>query len=344
MQIILAQLLILITLLSCGSDDDNFTSGIVPQSEESALEVILDRDDVIWGFETMPDNRIIFTERSGKILITDQQGINVVEAGTVPGVSASGEAGLLDLRLHPQFATNNQIYYCYSAASGAGRTQALGRATLNGNTLSNFEKIFDAGGPSTSTSHFGCRIEILNDNQILLSVGDQNQSSSAQDPNSFKGKIVSMDLDGNNPEIWSSGHRNPQGLTINPETKEVFSSEHGPTGDDELNIIVQGQNYGWPGESGPGFTEPILTWNPAIAPSGIAFYTGNKIEAWRGNLFIATLRGQHIRRLVISGSQVVSEEILFANEGLRFRNLRTSSDGYLYFSTDDGKLGRIISQ
>lgn len=344
MKIIFAQLLILLALVSCGNDDDSSSGGNVPQSEETGLEVILDRNDVIWGFEFMPDNRVIFTERSGKILISDLQGASVVEAGTVPGVSASGESGLLDLRLHPAFATNNQIYYCYSASSGGGRTQALGRATLNGNTLTNFEKIFDAGGSNTSTAHFGCRIEILKDSQLLLTVGDQTESSRAQDENSFQGKIVSMNLDGSNPQIWSSGHRNPQGLVVNPETKELFESEHGPVGDDELNIIRQGENYGWPDESGSGFTEPIISWSPAIAPSGIAFYTGNKIEAWRGNLFIATLRGQHIRRLVISGSTVVSEEILFANEGLRFRNLRTGPDGFLYFSTDDGKLGRIISQ
>ncbi len=302
----------------------------MPQTEETSLDIILDRNGVVWGFDFLPDARIIFTERSGNFFITNLQGTSVVNAGTPPDVSASGEAGLLDVRVQ-----NDQIYYCYSATSGGGRTQALGRATLSGNSLSNFQKIFDAGGSNNSSTHFGCRIEFL-DNQILLSVGDQADSSRAQDPNSLQGKIVSMNLDGTNPQIYSSGHRNPQGLAFNPATNELFESEHGPVGQDELNIIRQGENYGWPGESGIDITRPIISWTPAIAPSGIAF--------WRGNLYIATLRGQHIRKLILSGSTVVSEEILFSNEGSRFRNLRVSPGDDLYFSTDDGKLGRIISQ
>lgn len=328
MQFILAQLLILLSLISCGNADDDSSRVSVPQGEEAGVEIILDRNEVIWGFEFLPDNRVIFTERSGRILISDMEG-NTVVAGSPPDVAPGGEAGLLDLRLR-----GSEVYYCYSGTAAGGRTQALGRATLSGNRLINFQRIFSAGGASNATTHFGCRIEFIGSNQLLLSVGDQADSSRAQNPTSLQGKILSMNLDGTNPQIWSSGHRNPQGLATNPDTGEIFSAEHGPTGGDELNIIRQGQNYGWPGLSGPGFAEPIISWTPAIAPSGIAFH--------RGALYIATLRGRHIRKLILSGEDVVSEELLFRNLDVRFRNVRSGPDGRLYFSTDDGKFGRII--
>lgn len=354
MNIIISYVFILLTFLSCGDNSNDLASRLrLPQSEEITLDIILDRSDVIWGFEFLPDGRIIFTEREGSILIFNSVTNEVNSLQGVPTIAAGGEGGLLDLRLHPNFRSNNQIFFCYTETATGGRTQALARAELQGSTLVNVQKLFSAGNANTAPNHFGCRIEFTTNNQLFLSLGDQADAELAQNPSAFQGKILRMNTDGTGVEIFSFGHRNPQGLATHPSTGELFSSEHGPSGGDELNIIARGSNYGWPlvtlgepagplGRSSPGFVDPIASWPSSIAPSGIHFYSGNQIPAWQGNLFIATLRGEHILRLTIADAQVTGEEILFENEDLRFRTLRTGLDGYLYFSTDDGKIGRII--
>lgn len=341
MKTLISQFLIFLTLLSCSDEYNDIADSFrVPQSEEVSVEILLDRSDVIWGFEFLPDGQIIFTEREGRILIFNPENKETTPVTGVPAVAAGGEGGLLDLRLHPDFRNNNQIYFCYSEASGTGRTQSLGRARLQGTTLVNFERIFSAGAPNDAPNHFGCRIEFTTNNQLFLSLGEQGEADRAQDPTLFQGKILRMNDDGSSLELFSLGHRNPQGLTIHPTTGELYSSEHGPTGDDELNLIEQGNNYGWPVVT-PGSTAPIISWSPAIAPSGIIFYTGNQISGWQGDLFIATLRGQHIRRLTLNGTQISEEEMLFVGSGMRFRTIRNGPDGFLYFSTDGGKIGKI---
>jgi len=338
--------------LSCGDEYDDIASQILPQTEEVSLDVLLDRSDVIWGFEFLPDQQIIFTEREGRILLFNPQTQITTPVTGVPDVAEGGEGGLLDLRLHPDFRSNNLLYFCYTEAASGGRTQSLGRAELQGTALINVQRIFTAGTPNSAPNHFGCRIEFNNNNQLYLTLGEQADANQAQNLSVFQGKILRMNADGGNVEIYSSGHRNPQGLTTHPSTGLLYSSEHGPSGGDELNIITQGSNYGWPlvtqgepegslGRSSPGFVDPIAHWSPSIAPSGIIFYTGNQIPEWQGNLFMANLGGQHIRRLVVNGAQVLAEELLFENLGLRFRTLRTGPDGFLYVSTDDGKIARI---
>jgi glucose/arabinose dehydrogenase len=354
MKYCLIKILLLLLLLSCGQDNGDTDTTEAPQEQEERVDYLFDRDDVIWGFDFLPDERILFTERSGKMFLFDPSDESVSEVSGVPNVSADGEGGLLDLKLHPNFRNNNQIYFCYTAN---GKTQALGRGVLQDSHLSQVEELFKTEDENNSNIHFGCRIAFENENRLFLSIGDQAESDKAQDLNSHFGKIIRLNDDGsvptdnpfvgdNNalPEIWSLGHRNPQGLTIRPGTQELYSSEHGPTGGDELNIISKGKNYGWPlvtsgspsgelGESAPGYVDPITTWSPAIAPSGIAFY--------RGDLYIATLRGRHIRKLTLNGSTVESEEVLLEGEDQRFRNLVVGPDDFLYFSTDDGKIGRV---
>lgn len=344
MKSFISHIVLFLSLLSCGDEYNDISTQVLPQSEDVSLNVILDRNDVIWSFEFLPDQQIIFTERSGNILIFNPQTGTTTPVTGVPEIATGGEGGLLDLRLHPEFGSNHLIYFCYSEGVPGGRTQALGRAELQGTNLVNFEKIFSAGNPNSAPNHFGCRIEFTGNNQLFLSLGEQAMSAQAQDPAIFQGKILRMNADGSNVEIYSLGHRNPQGLAFDPSSGLLYSSEHGPTGGDELNIITQGSNYGWPlvtqgepagslGRSSPGFVDPIIHWTPAIAPSGIVFH--------QGHLYIATLRGQHIRRLVVNGAQVQQEELLFENAGLRFRTLRVGPDGFLYASTDDGKIARI---
>lgn len=364
MNLLIAQLLILVLVFSCSYGDSGYSKPVAaPQEETVGSEFLIDRTDVIWGFDFLPDQNIIFTERAGKIFSLNTATKAVTEITGGPVVLANGESGLLDLKLHPSFADNNLVYLCFSTAD---RSQALGRGTLNGARLENFEVIFKASDQNSSNRHFGCRIEFETNSRLFLSIGDQLEDSQAQVLSSYLGKILRLNDDGSfppdnpfvttpgaHPEIWSLGHRNPQGIAIRPETNEVFSSEHGPTGGDELNIIEEGQNYGWPrvtigqpagdlGQSAPGFVDPIASWTPAIAPSGIMFYSGNEIPGWRGSLFMATLRGEHIRRITLSGRTVTSQEVLLGNLGLRFRNVRQGPDGLIYFSTDDGKIGRIL--
>lgn len=339
-------LIFVICLTSCGSDSDNGSSSAPQEEQDVALQTLINRSDVIWGFDFLPDNRIIFTERSGRIMILDPESRNVMEAANLSEVASGGEGGLLDLELHPSFASNNFVYFCFAEARGNGRGQSLGRATLEGNTLEPVQIIFRANATNNSDIHFGCRIEFENSNRLLLSIGDQNDAEEAQDSSSHLGKILRMNADGSNVQIMSSGHRNVQGIARRPGTNQIFASEHGPRGGDELNIIRAGGNFGWPlvtrgepdgplGESAPGFIDPIISWSPAIAPSGITFHDGD--------LYIATLRGRHIRRLTLDGNSVASEELLFESENTRFRNIQEGPDGFLYFSTDDGRLGRIVS-
>jgi glucose/arabinose dehydrogenase len=316
------------------------------------FKIITDFNDVIWGFDFISQNQVIFTGRAGSMNLLDLQTSAVTNISGVPNVNQGGEGGMLDLKLHPDFSSNHLVYFCYTDGSSNSKTQSLGRAELQGNTLVNFQRIFNTGAPNGASNHFGCRI-LFQGSGIFLSVGEQTDASQAQNPDSFLGKIVHMNDDGSNLTIWSSGHRNPQGLAIDPASGKIFSSEHGPTGGDELNIIEKNQNYGWPrvtrgqpagdlGETAPGFIDPLLSWTPSIAPSGITFYTGNIIPQWKGNLFIACLVGRQIRRLVIENARVTFEEVLFESIGARFRNVGQGPDGYLYFSTDDGKFGRII--
>lgn len=331
--------LILFFAIAC-SNYDSGSSSPQTQAENLELDILLERSDVIWGFDFLPDGKIIFTERSGRLLIWDQT--TTSEVSGLPTISASGESGLLDLELHPNFESNRLVYFCYSEP---GRTIAMARGELNGNTLSNVERIFSANAANNSSNHFGCRIEFTGSGKVFLSLGDQNNPSRAQDLNSFLGKIVRMNDDGSETEIWSSGHRNVQGLALRPGTNDLFEVEHGPTGGDELNLIEQGNNYGWPlvtrgepagelGQSAPGFIDPLTSWTPAIAPSGATFF--------QGDLYVACLRGQQIRRITLNRSTVTNQEVLFENANYRFRNVRPGPDGFLYFSTDNGIIGRIV--
>jgi glucose/arabinose dehydrogenase len=334
---------LILLLTGCGSDGDGSSSPEAPQ-EEVSMEVLTDRPDVVWGFDFLPDDKLIFTQRNGGIFILDLKTLQVSTVSGTPTPLAVGEGGLLDLEIHPNFTNNKLIYYCYTQQSLLGRAMAVDRGVLQDGTLVNVETIFRSNRANGASIHFGCRIEFESNNKFFLSLGEQNEPSQSQDPASHLGKILRLNDDGTNLEVWSSGHRNVQGLTIHPETGDLFSTEHGPTGGDELNLIKQGSNYGWPlvtrgmpagalGQSAPGYVDPLNSWTPAIAPSGITF--------WKGDLYIATLRGQHIRRLSMDGTIVRNEEQLFEGQNTRFRNLRVGNDELLYFSTDDGKIGRI---
>jgi glucose/arabinose dehydrogenase len=347
-------------------------AGAVQESEvqKFVVETLAEREDVIWGFDFLPDGRIVFTEAGGKLVLLDPKTRWTQTVNGVPVVVRAGQGGLLDVRAHPDFARNRQLYLTYSEDAGGGnKTTALGLGRLEGTELRDYRKLFSAVEPSGEKIHFGSRLEFDGAGHLFMSVGERNDRHRAQDLRYDNGKILRFNLDGSippdnpfaktpsaRPEIWSYGHRNPQGLARNPATGELWSAEFGPRGGDEINLIRAGANYGWPvitygreyygpaigeGTARPGMEQPVVYWVPSISPSGIGFYAGDRFPRWKGDLFVAALSGQHLRRLSFDG-KTVRQEVLLGDLGWRFREVRQGPDGLLYFSTDEGRLGRLV--
>ncbi|MBK7844631.1 MAG: PQQ-dependent sugar dehydrogenase [Bdellovibrionales bacterium] len=336
--------------------------------EKFQLELLTQQKDVVWGFDFLDSDRIIFTERGGALRVLNLKSKLITDMRGAPQVSASGQGGLLDIRVHP--SQKSKIFLTYSETSEKGTTTALGVGNVEENSLHNFKKIFSAYEPSQEKVHYGSRIEFDGKGHLWISVGERNERFRAQSLKYHNGKIIRLKEDGSipednpfvrnkdaRPEIWSFGHRNPQGLVRNFDSNELWSTELGPKGGDELNLIRAGANYGWPiitygreysgfkigeGSRKEGMEQPIAYWVPSISPSALTFYTGKIFSKWRGQIFIASLSGMHLRRLKLDGSKVLEQEELLKDQFMRIRNLRTGPDGFLYLSTDDGKIARLI--
>jgi len=308
---------------------------------------------------------MIFTERSGAIGILDLKTKTVKLVEGAPKVWAEGQGGMLDVRVQPK---TQKIFFSYSEPKGDGATTALGSADLSGHTFKNFKQLLSASHPNDNTQHFGSRIEFDGKGHVFLTIGDRGERDKVQDPASHIGKLLRVKEDGSvpkdnpfvgkpghQPEVWTLGHRSPQGLAMRPGTDELWEAEMGPRGGDELNLIEKGSNYGWPlvtlgteyygpkiGEKAKaGMKDPVVAWVPSISPSAMTFYSGEKFPHWKGNIFLANLSGSHIRRIVLNGKAVGKQEVLLEDMA-RFRNLRTGPDGFLYLSTDDGRIGRLV--
>jgi len=332
-----------------------------PAVSQYKHEILSEGHGVIWGFDFLPDGRIIFTERSGKVKIYNPKKTTITELPHDLKVFTSGQGGLLDIRVHPQFKENRWIYVTYAKPVEVGKkreaTTAVGRWEFIDDKLTKFTNIFEAKATNDNTIHFGSRIEFAPNNTIFVTVGDRDDRHKAQDRNVHNGKILKMTTEGNDVEIWSLGHRNPQGLVLNATNGVLYSAEFGPRGGDELNKIEKNKNYGWPvitygreywgpkigeGTKKIGMEQPLVHWVPAISPSAMTIYTGNKFKNWQGNIFLGCLSSAHIRRVVLKDDKVVEQEEILKNKMWRFRNLRSGPDGWLYFSTDNGHLGRLI--
>jgi aldose sugar dehydrogenase len=326
-----------------------------------------------WGLAFLPDGRVLVTERPGRMRIVTRDGKLSPAIAGVPQVFASGQGGLHDVVLDRAFAQNQTIYFCFAEPAGGGGRTALARGKLVDGAaprLDDVKVIFHQEGPLSNGNHFGCRIVQMPDNNLFLTLGEHFFTrNEAQNLGNHLGKIVRIRPDGSvppdnpfvgkpgvKPEIWSYGHRNPQGAAINPATGKFWEHEHGPRGGDEINIPEAGKNYGWPvigfgidyngakiheSTSKPGMEQPIKYWVPSIAPSGMAFYSGKLIPAWRGNLFVGALAGQMLVRLEVNGDKVGNEERLLGGLGERIRDVREGPDGGLYLLTDNSK-GRIL--
>ena len=324
-----------------------------------------------WALAFLPDGRVLVTERPGRMRIVAKDGKLSPALGGVPKVFASGQGGLHDVVLDRGYANNHTIYFCYAEPVDGGARTALARATLVDEStprLDDVKVIFHQEGPLSSGNHFGCRIAQTGDDNLFMTAGEHFSSrDQAQNLANHLGKIIRIRPDGSvppdnpfvgrpKPEIWSYGHRNPQGLALHPTTGKLWEHEHGPRGGDEINIIEKGRNYGWPvigfgidyngakiheSTHKEGMEQPIWYWVPSIAPSGMTFMTGGLFPAWRGNLFVGALAGQALVRLELDGEKVVKEERLLQQLRERIRDVRQAPDGSLWLATDNSA-GRIL--
>ncbi|KAB2850790.1 MAG: PQQ-dependent sugar dehydrogenase [Hyphomicrobiaceae bacterium] len=332
-----------------------------------------------WSLAFLPDGRMLVTERPGRLRLVDvrpsARSPLLPPIRNVPRVHARGQGGLLDVALDPRFTENRLIYLSYAEArdgSRNGTTVARARLSADFDALEDVTVIFRQEPSYSSSAHFGSRLVFARDGTLFITLGDRfSARDEAQNLANHLGKIVRIDTSGKppkdnpflsqsnaRPEIWSYGHRNVQGAALHPVTGKLWISEHGPRGGDEINIPEAGRNYGWPvigygiDYSGAkihestrkaGMEQPIHHWTPSIAPSGLAFYTGDRFPAWRGNAFAGALAGQLLARLELDGERVVHEERMLQGLRARIRDVRQGPDGYLYLLTDesDGRLLRV---
>ncbi len=342
-------------------------------SNGQAFEAVVVADDLEhpWGLAFLPDGRMLVTERDGNLRVVGVDGTVSQPLSGVPAVYDQGQGGLLDVAIHPGFADNRLVYLTYAMPDDAGAKTALFRARLEGEALGDGETIFVADNPASGGRHFGSRMSFGPDGKLYVSIGERGEADEAQDPSNHNGTVVRLNDDGSvpgdnpfvgrtgvPPSTFSYGHRNPQGMAVHPDRGEVWVHEHGPQGGDEINLLKPGANYGWPvvtfgrsyagftigeGTSKPGMEPPLHHWTPSIAPSGMAFYTGDAFPQWRGDLFVGSLKFQYLARLDMDGTRVLSEERLLEDVFGRVRDVRQGPDGLIYLLTDesDGSLVRL---
>ncbi len=351
-------------------------AGDVVASAQARFRVTTVADGLVhpWGLAFLPDGAMLVTERPGRLRLLRRNGALSEPIAGLPEVYARGQGGLLDVALHPDFADNGLIYLSYAApgAGGAGTEVARARLDREGLRLREVEVIFRAHPKVPGSGHFGSRLAFGRDGHLFVTLGDRrNYMDEAQNLTNHLGAVLRLHPDGRvpadnpfadradaRPEIFTYGHRNVQGMAVHPEDGAIWTHEHGPRGGDEVNILKPGANYGWPEVTygidydgsiisedthAPGMTQPVVYWDPSIAPSGMAFYDGEAFPAWRGDLFVGALAHTHLRRLELEGREVVGQEVLLGGLGARIRDVRAGPDGALYVLTDarDGRLLRL---
>ena len=329
-----------------------------------------------WSMAFLPAQQgLLITERPGRLRLLDAQGALSAPLSGVPSVYAQGQGGLLDVVLSPDFAADRLVYLSYAEAGDGAAGTAVGRGRLSADAtaLEGFEVIFRQQPKLSSGNHFGSRLVFDRDGYLFIALGENNQRPTAQDLDKLQGKVVRLHADGRVPadnpfvgqagarqEIWSYGHRNPQGAALNPRTGQLWTHEHGPRGGDEINIPLAGKNYGWPlathgvnysllaipeaqGKTVEGTEPPHHVWAKSPAISGMAFYDAERFAPWQNSLFIGALAGQALLRLQLDGDRVVQEERLLQERNARIRDVRQGPDGYLYVLTDaaNGQLLRL---
>lgn len=331
-----------------------------------------------WGITALPDGRLLITQKSGTMRIATTTGTLGNAITGIPSVNSGGQGGLLGVCIDPQFSSNRMVYWVFSenVAGGTQTSVAKGRLAQNEQTIESASVIYRAGPAYNGTLHYGGRILFDRLGNLVVSTGERSDLATrplAQSVSAGLGKIIRITTNGSPasgnptfsqsgalPEIYSIGHRNPQGLALHPITGDLWQSEHGPRGGDELNRIQAGGNYGWPTitygieysgqtigagiQQQNGLQQPAYYWDPVISPSGMTFYKGNRVPEWQNNIFIASLSGKHVARLVIVDNKIAGEERLLSSENQRFRDITQGVDNALYAVTDEGRLYKIDRQ
>lgn len=348
--------------------------GGVKTTTPYTAKVLTDQLKGPWGITQLPDGRFLITQKSGAMKIASQDGTLSGDITGIPAVNSKGQGGLLGVTTDPDFSMNRMVYWTFSENTPQGTltSVAKGRLSDDERTIENATVIYQATPAYKGTLHYGSRILFDKQGNIVFSTGERSDLETrpqAQDLNSALGKIIRITKEGKpaagnpfigrsdaRPELYSYGHRNVQGLAFHPVTGDLWESEFGPRGGDEINLIQPGKNYGWPTitygieyggskigdaiQQKDGMEQPVYYWDPVLSPSGMTFYSGNVIPEWENNLFVGGLNGNHIARLVIKDNKVVGEERILEGDQ-RFRDITMGKDGALYTVTDQGRLYRI---
>ena len=327
-----------------------------------------------WGLAFLPDGGMLVSERPGRLRLVAADGTLDPRplAGLPENVSAIGQGGLLDVALHPDFEHNRLVYFSFTGRGNGGLGTELARARLQGHALTDVQVLFRAMPKSRGGRHFGGRIVFDHEGYVFLTLGDRGGKDRAQALDDHAGSVIRLHDDGRVPadnpfaqragalpEIWSYGHRNIQGAALHPISGELWTHEHGPQGGDEINVARAGVNHGWPvitygvnyvigtrigeGSEKPGMAQPLHYWVPSIAPSGLAFYTGQRFPGWHGNALVGALKFRLLARLELDGERVLHEERLLTDAIGRIRDVRVGPDGHIYLLSDesDGVIARL---
>ena len=344
------------------------------RSEEHAFRVVklVQGLENPWSVAFLPDGRMLITERPGRLRVVSGGKLEPQPIAGVPEVVAQGQGGLFDIVLHPRFSENSLVYFSYNGRGPGGSGTELARAKLAGPRLENVQVLFRQDPKGRSGLHFGGRIVFDRAGYVYLTLGERGEMQRAQRSDDHAGSVIRLHDDGQvpsdnpfvgktgwKPEKFDLGHRNQQGAALHPRTGVLWTHEHGPQGGDEVNIIRPGTNYGWPvityganyvtgtkigeGTQKEGMAQPIHYWVPSIAPSGMAFYEGDRFPRWKGDLFVGALRDRLLVRLRLDGEKVVKEERMLQGVLGRIRDVRVGPDGFIYLLTDEspGVLARL---
>lgn len=372
-------------LSACGGSSTAAPASTNPTGSSVTLTVNTLRTDLQspWALAFLPDGQALITEKRGTLQRWDPRSNTLSAIAGLPPVNSSGQGGLLDVAVGPSFASDAHIYWAYAepgSGSEAGLNgTAVARGRLVGNTLHNVVVIYRQTPKVSGTGHYGSRLVFAPDGNVFVTLGERQQdnpsnpgNAHAQNLNKSLGKVVRIAPDGSTPagnptlgglpQLWSLGHRNPQGAALHPDTGELWLNEHGPQGGDELNHVRPGANHGWPlrsygcpygspvgtacrvggGAHAPTYTEPVSTWVPtSVAPAGLLFVTSDKFPEWRGHALMGSLAGQALWRIQLNGDTEVARERLLADLSERIRDVRQGPDGWFYVLTDSGKLLRV---
>ena len=356
------------SLFACAQAADTVKSG----EHEFRVVTVVEGLEHPWGLAFLPDGRMLVTERAGRLRIIRDGKLEPQAVTGLPQIAQHGQGGLLDVALHPRFAENGLVYLSYAARGSDGVGTEVARGKFAGSRLENVQVIFRQQPKGGTGNHFGSRLVFDRAGLLYITLGDRGEMERAQKPGDHAGSVIRLHDDGRvpadnpfvgkagwKPEKYTLGNRNMQGAALHPQTGMLWTHEHGPRGGDEVNVIRAGVNYGWPvityganyvtgtkigeGTAKPGMAQPLHYWVPSIAPSGMAFYSGDKFPRWRGDLFVGALKDQMLVRLRLDGEKVVREERLLKGRLGRIRDVRVGPDGYVYLLTDEaaGVLARL---